>query len=187
MALRVEKPSLISLFTWLLVILIVVVSSINIALGWRHAEPSVQPLSGRLLEGELVGPATFANATCILVRFESRWCQFSRADSSTFDVLERAALAEGCESLIMAPNAGSYLCQPGSSSMHPQHRHLSHPTFASAKALRLTATPTTIILDRSYRAKWRKVGTLAEGDVEVALKSVGVRGRRSSTGPSSSN
>lgn len=142
MAFRIRACSLVVGFTWTLIVLTGLAAGISVVgsevtTGRRELSPGavVLPPIGRTLEGGRINSSSLQTATCVVVRFESRWCEFSRADSGLFDKLERAALSKGCESVIMAPDADSYLCQLAPSQKHTPHRHLSHPTFASTNSL----------------------------------------------------
>jgi hypothetical protein len=134
--------------------------------GALVAGTTILPPAGVTLQGTSLDLAK-SPAVCHLIRFASRSCEFSRSDR-LFNQVELTALRAGCDSIILAPSDTSYDCDASAS--HNRHHHLSYPTMATVRALRLEATPTTMIVDNAWRVVWVQIGVLSEQDVSYALR-----------------
>lgn len=113
------------------------------------------------------------NAKCIMIRYGSKKCPFSVADREPSGRLYQAASDAACTTIVAAPTADELECTepPGSE----DHLHLVATSFDTASALRLAATPSTLILDKDLRVVWSKLGGIDESsllDARAALARV---------------
>jgi hypothetical protein len=101
---------------------------------------------------------------CIVLRYASTSCSYCKQDRAFFNLLFRQLRQVGCTAVVLAPTREE-LEAPSDG----EHR-LEFTTAATARALPLTATPTTLLFDWAGRVIWLKQGAMDRDDVGRAIR-----------------
>jgi hypothetical protein len=140
-----------------------------IVVKMHSAEPfapnAVLPLpTGRTLEGTPIQRPAVGAHPCYVLRYASEQCPFCKADYPVFAALDAAASGRGCQTWVISPTPGEF--------PRPVERrrvNVAYIDLHSARMLRLSETPTTVLLDQNQVIRWVKVGALSSADIAQAL------------------
>lgn len=134
-----------------------------------HPGKVIRPVTG-LDEQRFPEAGSGATITsCHVVRYTSIHCPWCRKDQHSWGNFEQGMLSHGCDSFILAPSASDL---PRDTVAVPGRRLLPLVPAYVAQDLNLVATPTTIVLDHSWKVTWSGIGVLQPGDLERALSSL---------------
>jgi len=127
------------------------------------------PITGITVGGNTVSDSP---APCHVIRYTSIYCPWCRRDQLSWDSFDQALQSSGCDSTSLGPS-GSDL--PRKADSLPNRRFLVAVPAMFAQKIDLTATPTTVVLDREWNIVWSHVGLLSANDAGEAVATLGRR------------
>lgn len=125
------------------------------------------PITGITLDGNTISDSS---APCHVIRYTSIYCPWCRRDQPSWDSFDQTLRNSGCDSTSLGPS-GSDL--PRKADSLPNRRFLVAVPAAFAQKINLTATPTTVVLDREWNIVWSRAGLLEANDAGEAVVALG--------------
>jgi hypothetical protein len=116
------------------------------------------------------GALEAAGPSCHLVRYASAYCSYcSPKYSQSWNDLEKALTAKGCDAIIVSPFSGDFPLSQGNT----PEQQLAGVSLQFARSTRFRSTPITLLLDHDWRIVWSHVGTVENYDFQQALRAAG--------------
>lgn len=127
------------------------------------------PITGITVDGNTIADSS---APCHVIRYTSIRCPWCRRDQPSWDSFDQILRNSGCDSTSLGPSGEDL---PRKVDSLPNRRFLVAVPAVFAQKIDLTATPTTVVLDREWNIVWSHVGLLGANDAGTAVAALGLQ------------
>jgi hypothetical protein len=157
---------------WCVVLLVLNLATAGFDFYLRRSAASALPFpSGQIISAKpgitAAGRPPDAGPSCHVVRYASINCGYCSPErSQSWNDLEKALTAKGCDAIIVSPFSGDFPLGDGKTT----EQRLAGVSMKFVRSTSFHSTPITLLLDRDWKIVWSHVGTVDGDDVQQALR-----------------